>query len=100
MCGQKIPVRTVINFKRKTVGAHAFFYFCRPLVPRPQMGGRPPTVQYQRFSQVFLDKGLGISDPPRPLEINLRENGRKHEAVVREWLCQDCGSANAPATSL
>lgn len=26
----------------------------------------------ERFHQVFLDKGLGISDPPRPPEINLQ----------------------------
>lgn len=67
MCGQKIPVRTV-NPKRKTVGAYVLMQ--TPLSPAHFWAGVCRLCE--PFSQVFLDKGLGNSDPPRPPEINLQ----------------------------
>ena len=95
MCGQKIPVRTV-GTNRKTVGACVLLQ--TPVNPALRWAGVCQVCE--RFSQVFLAKGLGLSDPPRPPEINFQRELPQTLGHGSVWLCQNCGSAYAPATSL
>lgn len=69
--------------KRKKAGASV-------LVQTPG----PPALMWagvcrlcERFSQVFLDKGLGISDPPRPPEINFLSGRPQTLGRGSLWLC-------------
>lgn len=68
MCGQKIPVGAV-GTHAKTVGKSVFAADPRA---NPALRWTGVCQPCERFSQVLQDKGLGLSDPPRPPEINIQ----------------------------
>lgn len=61
-------------------------FWCRPLGP-PALRWAGVCRLCERFSQVFLDKGLGISDPPRPPEINFLSGRPQTLGRGSLWLC-------------
>jgi hypothetical protein len=96
-CGPKIPVGTVgTRTYQSQNGGCGLVLLQTPVHPALRWAG--VCQMCERFSQVFLAKGLGLSDPLRPPEIKLERRTAANSRPGLVWVYQDCGCACACRT--